>query len=142
MRLLLYLKVKCLILFRPLNPNSSRLTATEKIITPPGIILKVWGGLGNQLFQYACTYALSRTMSLPLYLFLPSNIMEVNDLRNPNARGFEMQFFNDGYDKLIDEKTEYNSSDVFKFADYHILHKKIPKGMLYIWVIYCSCIKA
>ncbi|OXA39277.1 O-antigen biosynthesis glycosyltransferase WbnK [Folsomia candida] len=38
------------------------------------ILLKTTNGLGNQLFQYACHYALARKHDLPLYVRIPHNL--------------------------------------------------------------------
>ncbi|OXA38442.1 hypothetical protein Fcan01_26785 [Folsomia candida] len=42
-------------------------------IIRPAILLKTTNGLGNQLFQYACHYALARKHDLPLYIRIPHN---------------------------------------------------------------------
>jgi hypothetical protein len=35
---------------------------------PPGVFVKANYGLGNQLFRYACSYALARKLGVPLYI--------------------------------------------------------------------------
>ncbi|CAL8144933.1 unnamed protein product [Orchesella dallaii] len=40
----------------------------NKEIRPPGVILRSRAGTGNQLFHYACSYALARKKNLPLYI--------------------------------------------------------------------------
>lgn len=41
-------------------------------LTAPGVIVRQVGGLGNQLFVYACMYSLAKKMGVPLYLEIPS----------------------------------------------------------------------
>lgn len=42
-----------------------------KIIPAPSVYLDVIEGLGNQFFQYACSYAIARKYNLTLFLYVP-----------------------------------------------------------------------
>lgn len=43
----------------------------DKIIFTPSVYLRVMGGLGNQLFQYSCSYTIARKHNIPFYLVSP-----------------------------------------------------------------------
>ncbi len=47
-------------------------------LVPSGVVVRKVGGLGNQLFVYACMYAFAKKSRVPLYLEMPdsSNIVD------------------------------------------------------------------
>jgi hypothetical protein len=72
----------------------------EQTTNSPFVYLKVFGRLGNQLFEYACAYTLARKLGIPLSVWLPPEL--VNDLTNNNVNlnpygpysHFALHFFN------------------------------------------------
>ncbi len=42
-------------------------------LVPSGVVVRKVGGLGNQLFVYACMYAFAKKSRVPLYLEMPSS---------------------------------------------------------------------
>ncbi|CAL8117814.1 unnamed protein product [Orchesella dallaii] len=71
-------------------------------LIPPGVILRPQGGIGNQLFEYACSYALAKERNWPLYIVL----------RKFHSRGFSatqrdfaLDLFNIPLNNVIDEST-------------------------------------
>ncbi|OXA44726.1 O-antigen biosynthesis glycosyltransferase WbnK-like [Folsomia candida] len=48
--------------------SSNNTVISFQDITPPALITDSNGGLGNQLFKYACAYALSQKWGVPLYV--------------------------------------------------------------------------
>lgn len=52
------------ILAASLGKTSTKL----RVLYPKGVFLRTKGGIGNQLYQYACHYALARKHNVPLYI--------------------------------------------------------------------------
>lgn len=43
----------------------------KKELPSPSVYLQSKGGMGNQLFDFACNYALARKLNFPLYVRIP-----------------------------------------------------------------------
>ena len=65
-------------------------------------IVKLVGGLGNQMFQYAFAYALSKKLNIETKLDL-SWFEEVKTHQNVTARAFELNVFNIDYEAATKE---------------------------------------
>jgi len=91
---------------------------------PKGVVVNLQGGLGNQLFGWACGYALSRRLNVPL---------QVNDaqIANPNTqldpRKFELSYFGiqanrpslgRGRNTILSGKTMAPSKQIFSEASF------------------------
>ncbi|OXA53518.1 O-antigen biosynthesis glycosyltransferase WbnK-like [Folsomia candida] len=69
------------------SPSPSSTPSPPSLI-PPAILLGLKGGIGNQLFEYACHYALARKHDLPLYIKLNAALRAKLNLvvsHDPNA---------------------------------------------------------
>lgn len=58
----------------------------------PAVYLRPTGGLGNQLFQYACAYTIARKNNWPLYVQIPPN--NTQSRFRPQDRDFTLNYFN------------------------------------------------
>ena len=72
------------------------------------IIVNLKGGLGNQMFQYALGYTLSKIKKVPLYFDL--RLMEDHKIR-PSPRNVPRDFDLDVFDI---EKNLVKNNDLFK----------------------------
>jgi hypothetical protein len=110
--------------------------------TSPLVYLKVFGGLGNQLFEYACAYSLAKKNDWSLHVHIPINthIDNSNLLRkdwlgsvdkrhyNPGDRSFALQYFRNIPLKPSPLLGNYLSShhQVVQLSDRDILSGKYP----------------
>lgn len=94
----------------------------NKTVPPPGVIIHLKGGIGNQLFQYACSYALARDRKWPLYMFykLPPSDAKEREYK-PFQREFVLDQFNIPLDNLMDDTTVV--SNVRYLSDQELLEK-------------------
>ncbi|XP_021957345.1 O-antigen biosynthesis glycosyltransferase WbnK [Folsomia candida] len=116
-------------------------------LPPPGVIVEKVGGLGNQLFIYACMYSLARKMGLPIYLEIPSARLfkpQSDPFYNFNARPFVLHKFRVFYDQAVEG---WYSSDyplnrhVLRVDDRDLLYqaeKPLPSDKLIIIKDYCQ----
>lgn len=68
-------------------------------LNPRGVFLQTKGGIGEQLYQYACHYALARKHNAPLYIKHSNtqrNQLAEKKTRNPalNDQAFALDAFN------------------------------------------------
>ncbi|ODM94498.1 O-antigen biosynthesis glycosyltransferase WbnK [Orchesella cincta] len=77
----------------------------EKTLPPPGILVRTKGGIGNQLFQYACSYALSKNLNRTLYTWYNPPIDSATRQFQPENREFALDYFNIPIDNVVDETT-------------------------------------
>lgn len=75
------------------------------------IITKISDGFGNQLFMYACGYAISKRLNKKLFL-------DITYLDNNNIRSFELDKFNIFYNKLI-------TTRAVKFYVFRVIIRKL-----------------
>jgi hypothetical protein len=81
----------------------------SKKVRPPGIILPKSGGVGNQLFRFACSYALSRKLNVPLYIDISNKNKTLYNFGlfkyfyeyNTDARPFSLHHFNIPFNHTI-----------------------------------------
>lgn len=90
---------------RPFNTSVEHLSRPVK---PPGVVLRTLGGLGNQLFQYSCSYALSEEKHWPLYVTLNENL--TNRKFGANHREFAL--------------------DLLSIPELHIVKRKFLRGFI------------
>jgi hypothetical protein len=117
-------------------------TSIKHITTIPLVCLKVFGGLGNQLFEYACAYSLAKKNDWALHVHIPINthIDNSNLLRkdwlgsvdkryyNPGDRSFALQYFRNIPLKpsaLLDDSLS-SHHQVVQLSDRDILSGKYP----------------
>lgn len=99
-------------------------------INPPGVILRVKGGIGNQLFQYASAYALARDLNWPLYLdyavspSIPPNFQ-------PSARDFALDKFQIQLKNLITKSTKL-TANVTPFNEHEMLKRPFLKNSQFV----------
>ncbi|XP_035711999.1 O-antigen biosynthesis glycosyltransferase WbnK isoform X1 [Folsomia candida] len=112
---------------------------------PPGIIMEKVGGLGNQLFIYACAYSLSKKLGVPLYLEIPSARIlnsQANPFYDSNARPYVLHKFRVFYDKAIEgwytRGYPWSEDDVLRVNDRDLLYRPIPTNKLIIIQDYCQ----
>ncbi|CAL8117886.1 unnamed protein product [Orchesella dallaii] len=80
----------------------------EKALPPHGVLVRTKGGIGNQLFQYACSYALSKDLNRTLYTwFIPSRDPATRQF-HPGNREFVLDHFNIPIDNIVDKTTRIN----------------------------------
>ncbi|CAL8117820.1 unnamed protein product [Orchesella dallaii] len=84
---------------------------------PPGVILYIKGGIGNSMFQYACSYALAREKGKRLYNFITNSTLTSNRKFSSGAREFALDKFNVPLDNWIDKSTKINASQVTYVSD-------------------------
>jgi hypothetical protein len=118
-------------------------SSIKHITTIPLVYLKVFGGLGNQLFEYSCAYwSLAKKNDWALHVHIPINtqIDNSNLLRkdwlgsvdkrhyNPADRSFALQYFSNIHLKLSALLDNYLSShhQVVQSSDRDILYGKYP----------------
>jgi hypothetical protein len=82
--------------------------------------LKTHGRLGNQLFEYACSYSLARKHKIPLFLDVPSADPDFSLHR------LHVPIPSDETRKRFLEKVLDPSSKVFRSADRNILSGEYP----------------
>lgn len=92
----------------------------EKVIFPPGIIIRRIGGIGNQLFRFACSYALAKRTGWPLY-FHAGDVPEDRKFWS-YERSFALDQLNIPNMTLINDKTTVNGA-VFRVNESDIFHK-------------------
>ncbi|CAL8144894.1 unnamed protein product [Orchesella dallaii] len=85
-------------------------------LSPPGIILHTKGGIGNQLFEYACSYALAKRKNWPLYIHYPKDKLRDRQFKS-NQREFAIDKLTVPLDNLI-----------------HFNVTKFPPGQSQLWV--------
>lgn len=106
----------------------------NKTLVDPGVILHVKGGIGNQLFQYACSYALARERVLPLYQFIvrksndTSSFFQTNRKFQPNQREFSLDSFQIPLNHFIDKTTVINGSKVTYIDDAQLYDKTFKEN--------------
>jgi hypothetical protein len=73
-------------------------SSIKHITTIPLVYLEVFGGLGNQLFQYACAYSLAKKNDWSLHVHIPINthIDNSNLLRKDWLGSVDKRFYNSG----------------------------------------------
>ncbi|CAL8144891.1 unnamed protein product [Orchesella dallaii] len=71
-------------------------------LSPPGVILEInsVSGIGNQLFVYACSYALAKRKNWPLYIHFPKQNLAFRQFQ-PNQREFVLDKFTIPLDNII-----------------------------------------
>lgn len=82
----------------------------NKTLYAPGVILMVKGDLGNQLFQYACSYALARRLRWPLYIYytptpFQNEMIGLSSL-NPKKKSFLLDHLRIPLDNFVDKSTQ------------------------------------
>ena len=83
------------------------------------IIVKIYGGMANQLFQYAAGYALALKHNVPLKL----DLSYFNEANTDTQRVFELNKFFIDYQLAIQEDVD----QVFKFSKlYYLWNKLLP----------------
>lgn len=91
-----------------ITQKTNKIIFTQSI-EPPGVLLKLRGGIGNQLFLYACSYALAKEKNLPLYLVSNSSARYSQDRKFTfKQREFALDQFS------IPKITFYNGDDKLK----------------------------
>jgi len=118
-------------LFDPLkcskcSPNSSndRSDPRKWIPNEPFVYLKVFDGLGNQMFQFACAFALAKNNSIPLLIYKPRSFT-TGDLGVPNSRLKHGEF---GLHLFQIPLPDYNSNHVKLVSDYITSSAKKSQG--------------
>lgn len=105
--------------------NYTRLTTQKhKLLPPPGVLLGPLGGIGNQLFQYACSYSLSKELQWPLYLRKISKLE--NRQFTQKHRTFALDHFSIPEIQLIDSNT--NVTHVYYSGDLDYLTRNFSKN--------------
>ncbi|CAL8117888.1 unnamed protein product [Orchesella dallaii] len=77
----------------------------DKTLPPSGVIVQTKGGIGNQLFQYACSYALSRNLNRAFYTWFITSRDPSTRQFQPENRDFALDYFNISIDNVVDETT-------------------------------------
>ncbi|ODM92849.1 O-antigen biosynthesis glycosyltransferase WbnK, partial [Orchesella cincta] len=96
------------------KPQSSYFNRT---LEAPGVILFIKGGIGNSLFQYACSYALARDKGRVLYNFITNSTLTSNRKFTSGAREFALDKFQVPLDNWIDRTTVINTSQLRYLSD-------------------------
>ena len=89
-------------------------TLINQLTINKGIIVNIRGALGNQLFEIAVAYALSKELNLELYM------SELVNLKNNNNKH---NIFNNNYVNTVFEYFLTNNIKYFQCKDYKILTK-------------------
>ncbi len=103
-------------------------TATDKSNIGLPVITNVPGGLGNQLFEFACAYALARKSNSNVYILKPSvHILDGNHIHSPAGREFSLDHFKITFSKSVDENfSSFGTGKVFDFIECHLLEHSLP----------------
>lgn len=89
-------------------------TLINQLTINKGIIVNIRGALGNQLFEIAVAYALSKELNLELYM---SELVNFKNINNKHNR------FNNNYVNTVFEYFLTNNIKYFQCKDYKILTK-------------------
>ncbi|CAL8144930.1 unnamed protein product [Orchesella dallaii] len=106
-----------------------RRTHYNQTLSPPGVIYRMKGGIGNQLFEYACSYALARERNWTMYTFYIASSEPSRVFKQFN-REFALDHFRAPLDDMIDNTTEL--SGVTYVSDEELLDKSYQEPKEFI----------
>jgi hypothetical protein len=116
-----------------LNPSKLEKNKTCTKLYLPGVLVKESYGLGNQLFRYACSYALARKLGVSLYI-QPARVSSSTfatdrekGLKDPTKRYFILDMFHIPIpnDTLVSSETYINPECLKEFNDEQLLNGSI-----------------
>ncbi|OXA55544.1 O-antigen biosynthesis glycosyltransferase WbnK, partial [Folsomia candida] len=84
------------------------------------VLLSVRGGIGNQLFQFACAYALARKFGWPLYIHVPSRTTPAEVVE----RSFSLDHFHvpiHSWNRVDDKWISERQEDIVQLEDRELL---------------------
>ncbi|CAL8143513.1 unnamed protein product [Orchesella dallaii] len=95
-------------------------TFFNSTLHPPGVISTTVGGIGNQLFRYACSYALAKRKGWPVYI----NVEEGISIRMFQAsdRFFVLDKFNIPLDNIIRIGATFLNGSQIPISDEDLLY--------------------
>lgn len=83
-------------------------------------------GIGNQLFEFACVYAIARKRNSNVYVLKPSDNVS-NATHDATARHFSLDHFKIPFSKVVDENFKtFGSGKIFDFQEHHIWENSLP----------------
>lgn len=103
-------------------------TTNKKLNIGLPVITKVPGGIGNQLFEFACTYAIARKRNSNVYVLKPADyILDGNHIHSAAGRDFSLDHFKITFSRSVEEDfTSLGSGEIFDFNEHHIWEHNMP----------------
>jgi hypothetical protein len=97
--------------------------------------LSTFGRLGNQLFEYACSYSIARKLKIPLFLDVPTTARD-DGTYGPadfkfNLHRLHVSIPSDETRKRFMQKVINSSHEVFRLNDINILTGEYPVSQLF-----------
>lgn len=103
-------------------------TAKDKQNIGLPVLTNVPGGIGNQLFEFACAYAVARKSNSNVYVLKPSvHILDGNHVHSTAGREFSLDHFKIKFSKSVDEDfSSFATGKIFDFTECHLLNHSMP----------------
>lgn len=102
-------------------------TTNHKLSTGLPVITTAPGGIGNQLFEFACVYAIARKRNSNVYVLKPpDNVLDAK--HGASVRHFSLDHFQIPFSKNVVEEdfSAVGSGKIFDFKEYHIWEHSLP----------------
>lgn len=91
------------------------------------VITNVAGGIGNQLFEFACAYAIARKRNSNVYVLKPADaVLNKHHVHSATGRDFSLDHFLTFSESVAEDFRSLGSGNVFDFTECHILEQSIP----------------
>lgn len=102
--------------------------AKEKLNIGLPVVTNVPGGIGNQLFEFACAYTIARKRNSNVYVRKPDYSLNGNHIHSVTGRDFSLDHFNITFSGSVQEDfTSFGSGEIFDFKEHHIWEHLLPE---------------